>query len=124
LLIEDLEIPEITEIRYESNDFSYDVEWNSIDNANAYLLKMFDYEGEIVFTSNLIDNHENAYTLINGDLGEWETETIIGNTYILKLFAFIYDAEADPATTGTAASPMFNIQEVSVYETDFIWDEN
>lgn len=124
LLIEDLEIPEITEIRYESNDFSYDVEWNSIDNADAYLLKMFDSEDQIVFTSNLIDSGESAYTLINGELGAWETEIVIGNTYTVQLFAFIYDGEADPATTGTATSPMFNIQEMSVYETDFIWNEN
>jgi len=124
LKIENLEIPEITEIRYESNDFSYDVEWNSDDLVDAYLIKMLDSEGEIIFTSNLLDTGESSYILIYGDAGAWETEIVIGSTYTIQLFAFIYDAEADPADFGTATSPMFNLQEMSICDVNFIWDEN
>ncbi|MBT3386158.1 MAG: hypothetical protein HN955_06340 [Prolixibacteraceae bacterium] len=123
LEIENLEIPVITEIRYEEIDFSYDVEWNQIDNADAYLFKMLDHEGEIVFTGNLMESGERAFTLIQNDMGTWEKEVVLGNIYTLQLFAFIYDAEAEATATGTANSPMFNLQEISICETDFVWDE-
>lgn len=123
LKIENLDIPEITEIRYENIDFSYDIEWESVENADAYLLKMLDSEGTIVFTSNTIESGLSSSTLIENDIGIWEKEVVLGNIYTLQLFAFIYDAEADATEAGTATSQMFNLQEISIRETDFIWDE-
>lgn len=121
LKIENLEIPEITEIRYENADFSYDVKWENISKADSYLLIMLDSERAIVFTSNSIEKGNVAYTLIQNDLGTWEKEVVLGESYTLKLFAFKYEPGADDSSTTT--SKTFNVQEISVGEISFIWDE-
>lgn len=118
LQIKNLEIPEITEIRYEDLDSSYEIEWNLVNKANGYLIKLFDELGELVFTSDELGSGASSFTLIQDYEGTWEKDIVFGNTYTVLLHAFVYDSDAN------GNNNLYNIEEVSLTDEDFVWDEN
>jgi hypothetical protein len=120
----DLAIPEITEIRFETLDNSYDVTWNEVPNAMAFKLNMFDENGTIVFTSDVFGSGQKSFTLMENELGTWTQGIAFGDKYTVQVQAINYDEDAVNTEFDNELAQQFNIQEISIGEATFVWDEN
>ena len=119
-----LAIPEITEIRFESLDNSYDVTWNEIPNADAFKINLFTENGTIVFTSDVFASGQKSFTLMENELGTWKQGIAFGDKYTVQVQAINYDEDAVNTEFENELAQQFNIQEISMGEATFIWDEN
>lgn len=118
----DLDIPEIAGITFEATDESYDIEWNDVQNAQDYMVELYDSNENLVYTSEIIGGGSTALTLIPGYNGTWESDIVIGETYTIYLYAYVYDADAVNSGLLDLNSTGFNIQELSIGKTVFTWD--
>jgi hypothetical protein len=119
----DLEIPEIVNIAFEALDESYDIEWNDVEDAQDYLVELYDSNENLVFTSDFVVGGSNALTLIPGFNGTWNSDIVVGETYTIYLYAYVYDDDAIVSGLIDLNSTGFNIQELSIGKTVFTWDK-
>jgi hypothetical protein len=119
LSYEGLDIPEFTKITFSGTPFILDLEWNDVTDADGYVVKMFDTDGKLIFNGYSVGADVNKYT-VNGtsNSGFWSTPAVNGESYVLQLNAFSYDAEAN------ASNYVYNLSEISLAETQIEWGVN
>lgn len=114
-----LDIPEFTKIKFSGTPFILELEWNDITDADGYVVKMFDTSGKLVFNGYGVKGDVNKYTVTNSsNSGFWNTPAVDGQSYLLQLSAFSYDADAN------VSNASYNISEISIGETQITWGVN
>ncbi len=118
LSYEGLEIPEFTKITF-STLLILELEWNDVSGADGYVVKMFDTNGKLVFNGYGVQGDVNKYTITSSsNSGFWNTPAVEGQSYLLQLSAFSYDADAN------ASNAAYNISEISIGEKQITWGVN
>jgi len=71
---------------------SIDIKWNTIENANAFLIQMKDSEGNIIFSNNNYTNQlKDTEYIISKNTGAWATDSYIkkGETYTVEILGIL-----------------------------------
>lgn len=99
----------------ESNVWLY-LEWNEVSGADSYVVKLLDSSGNVVFNGYSSDaDVPEYYVSYYYTTGVWSSAPVKGQTYTLSIQCNKYDADA------TDEDYVYNIQEVSVYEQQIVW---
>ncbi len=114
LEILDLEIPEIVSTNYQSESFSMQVKWESVANADGYVLKLSNADGLTSFISFTVSPASTEY-FIGPASGNWMIQVNSGDNLTLQVQAFAYDSDA------TAENNIYNIGEISIGEKEITW---
>jgi len=118
LSYEGLEIPEFTKTTF-STPLILELEWKDVTGADGYVVKMFDTSGKLVFNGYGVKGDVNKYSVTSSsNSGYWSTTAVDGQSYLLQLSAFSYDADAN------ASNATYNISEISLGETQIKWGVN
>jgi len=113
-----LEIPEFTKATF-STPLILELEWNDVSGADGYVVKMFDTSGKLVFNGYGVKGDVNKYTVTSSsNSGFWSTPAVDGQSYLVQLSAFSYDADAN------VSNASYNISEISIGETQITWGVN
>jgi hypothetical protein len=119
LTYESLDVPEFTKIKFSGSPFVLELEWLDITDADGYVIKMFDTAGKIVFNGYSVTEDVNKYTISgSSNSGYWSRQAVNGESYMLQLNAFTYDAEAN------ISNYVYNLSELSLGETQIEWGVN
>jgi hypothetical protein len=119
LSYEGIDIPEFTKTKFSGTPLILELEWNDVNGADGYVVKMFDASGKLIFNGYSVGSDVNKYTVTNSsNSGFWSTPVVEGQSYLLQLRAFSYDADA------TASNAVYNISEISIGETQITWGVN
>lgn len=119
LTYESLDIPEFTKIKFSGSPFILELEWLGITDADGYVIKMFDTAGKLIFNGYSITEDVNKYTISgSSNSGYWSRQAVNGESYLLQLNAFNYDAEAN------ISNYVYNLNELSLSETQIEWGVN
>ncbi len=119
LNFEGLGIPQFTKIKFSSAPFLFETEWNAVEGADGYFLKMFNTEGKLIFSGYSVASTVLKYNITEfSTSGYWSETAIDGKPYILQLNAYTNDAEA------TSANYVYNLSEVSIGVSPIIWGVN
>ena len=111
---EKLEIPEITEVTYQSNIETMTVEWGSETNADGFVVKLLDQNNNVVFISYTLIASAEEYD-INQISGNWDGIAYLGEDYTLQVQAFAVES------TATEDNGLYNINEVAIAERTVTW---
>ena len=103
----DISIPVITTAAFGDNNKLIDVAWSSVTGADGFLVKVAEENGNIIYTSDGILPTITNYT-INLLAGNWTKPVEPGNTYIMEVHAFAYEADADEFYK------VYNVEEISI----------
>lgn len=117
LEIVSFDIPTFYQVEYTGSIFGYELDWDLVDGAEAYLIRIADDEGTLIFRSFLLNENADNYELANNIGGYWETNAIKGETYSLELLAYIFDEKP-----GGEISTQ-EIQQIALSRTEFVWGE-
>lgn len=109
-----LEVPVITDATFQSNVESMTVSWDSVQNADGFVVKLLNQNKKVIFISYTLLASVDEYE-INQSSGNWNGTPYNGDDYILQIQAFTYESSA------TADDQLYNIKEVAIGETDVIW---
>lgn len=109
------EIPEITEVTPTVGSGIIAVKWNKVTNADSYVVRLQDDEGETVFVGTLLSSSVDNFQ-IAASTGTFTKQLITGDTYTVDLRAILYE------DTATNSDYLYNIEMVSVASQDFIWE--
>lgn len=119
LTYENLDIPEFTKIKFSGSPFVLELEWLNITDADGYVIKMFDTAGKLIFNGYSVTEDVNKYTISgSSNSGYWSKQAVNGESYLLQLNAFNYDAEAN------ISNYVYNLNELSLSETQIEWGVN
>ena len=119
LSYEGLDIPEFTKTTFSGTPLILDLEWSDVTDADGYVVKMLDTDGKLVFNGYSVGGDVNKYTVTGmSSSGFWGTPAVNGESYVLQLNAFSYDAEAN------ISNYVYNLSEISLVETQIVWGEN
>ena len=119
LSYEGLDIPEITKNKFSGTPLILELEWSDVTDADGYVVKMLDTDGKLVFNGYSVGGDVNKYTVTGtSNSGFWSTPAVNGESYVLQLNAFSYDAEAN------ISNYVYNLSEISLAETQIVWGEN
>jgi hypothetical protein len=122
-----LGIPEITSYIYHRQDASMTVKWQSLAEADGYIILMRDTEGVIVFQSYTIPSSTTEFN-INDYTGSWANQVLFEEDYTLQLQAFSYESGAyylgneHGYYVGDEAAS-YNIEEISMCEVQIEWEQ-
>lgn len=114
LEILNLEIPEIVSTNYQSESFSMQIKWESVANADGYVLKLLNNDGLTIFVSFAVSSSTTEY-IISPATGNWLMQVYSGDNLTLQVQAFAYDSDA------TAENNIYNIGEISIGEKAITW---
>jgi len=116
LLFDDLQFPVITEVSLENYVLS--VDWETGDDAEAYIVQLINQSGSIVFSSQILSTQYTHFEIESTNIsGTWATGyPVVGDTYTLELSAVIFDPEAGDVDYE------FHIQEIAISENDITWE--
>nr|WP_321353664.1 hypothetical protein [uncultured Draconibacterium sp.] len=92
----DLDIPTIDSVGVTTNSKFVYVEWDKIEDAQNYVVWVFNDDHEAVFNSNLISKDAESFTA-NESTGKWETSLATGETYTIEVQAILYEDNATNA---------------------------
>jgi len=112
----DLEIPDTIYFEYNSISQSIDLEWNTVYGADGYIIQMKYTTGEMVYSSDWIDDETN-YASIDIDTGTWYESPASGTTYIVEILAIRFE------TSTYYTSDAYNINEMAIKEIETTWGE-
>lgn len=90
------------------------VEWESVPDADNYVVQMHDTDNNIVFTGFLVSPANHIYQ-ISANNGAWETTPVGGGTYIIEIHTLEYEDGA------TSANSEYNINEISISSQSIVW---
>ena len=116
LELDDLPIPHLDSIKFVSGENFLDLEWNTIEGAEAYVIKLRDSSNKVVFNSITLDPSSTQLRIRKNE-GNWKEQVYSGETYSVQLLAFSFDSEA------TNADYAFNIKEIAIGESEITWGE-
>jgi len=116
LLFDNLEIPVVTNAEFNTINETVMVEWESVDDAQSYIIKMTKDNGDILFVGQLLNDLATLYE-IDSSLGSWFEVPQYGTTYNVEVHAYLYDPEAG------YSDYMYHIQENSIGSTTVTWGE-
>jgi hypothetical protein len=111
-----LDIPVIDSTRYHPESLSLQVNWQSVQGADGYVLKLLNAEGLTVFISYAIVPTAEEL-VINSTSGNWETQASPGDNLTLQVQAFVYESDA------TNEINIYNIGEIAIGEQEIIWGQ-
>lgn len=111
-----LDIPVIDSTRYHPENFSLTVNWESIQGADGYVIKLLNSSGITIFISFAIVPTAKEFT-INSNSGNWEIQANSGDSLILQVQAFAYDSDASTELN------IYNIGEISIGEQEIVWGQ-
>jgi len=112
----ELELPNITSIFYD-NDYEWlFLKWDDVSEADAYIVRMYSSDGEIIFNSQAISESTNEYYFDTIESTTWYEDPIDNTSYSVTLTAILFDNDA------TEADQTFNIQCYSITEAEIIWN--
>jgi len=119
LSYEGIDIPEFTKTKFSGTPLILELEWNDVDGADGYIVKMFDTGGKLIFNGYSVGTDVNKYTITSSsNSGFWSSPAVEGQSYLLQLSAFSYDADAN------ASNAVYNISEISIGEIQIMWGAN
>jgi len=114
LSFDDIEITEITKTEFTENNKYLDIAWTEVSDADGYLVKIYNTEGIEIMTSYGFDTDILDYRL-NVVLENWIIIPEQGETYLLQVHTYVYEQDVEPGYEA------YNIQEVTIAETEIIW---
>ncbi|HKJ80254.1 MAG TPA: hypothetical protein VKA10_11995 [Prolixibacteraceae bacterium] len=117
LEIDSLEIPVFTQVEYNDTILGYNLEWDDVEGAEAYLVKLINEDGVIVYNSYAVNGDVNAYNILQGGSGYWDESPSANETYVLQILAYLFDDDADNSNY------VYNVQQISMGETTIVWGE-
>jgi hypothetical protein len=117
LEIDSLEIPEFTALDYNTNIAGYNVTWDEIEKAHAFIVKLKNSDGDFIFSGYTVSGETTSYNIIEGGSGQWGENPVDGETYTFQIQAFRFDNDADQSDY------IYNYEEISIGETDVVWGE-
>ncbi|MEN8117669.1 MAG: hypothetical protein ABFS16_11860 [Bacteroidota bacterium] len=117
LEFDNIDYPTITSTEYNNASQTLTVEWETVEQADKYVVKMANNVGVIVYdVGQLLPNTMTSFQ-IDPNVGNWTEEPIIGTSYTVEVYAYLYE-------NGTDADDFkFHIQEISVGEKEIVWGE-
>jgi len=116
LLFDNMDIPHIDTVEYNSIDQTIMVEWETVSGAQSYIVKLTKENGDVIFVGQLLSELATAYQ-IDINLGSWFEVPQYGTTYNAEVHAYLYDADAD------YSDYMYHIQENSIGDKKVVWGE-
>ena len=111
---EQLEIPEITEVTYQSNIETMTVKWDPEVVADGFVVKLLDQNKKVVFVSYTLIASAEEYD-INQISGNWDGTAYLGEDYTIQVQAFTVES------TATEDNGLYNINEVAIAEKAVTW---
>jgi hypothetical protein len=111
-----LDIPVIDSTSYQPESLSLQVNWQSVQGAEGYVVKLLNSEGLTIFISFAIVPTAEEF-VIHSASGNWETQASPGDSLTLRVQAFAYDSDA------TNEINIYNIGEIAVGEQEIIWGQ-
>ena len=90
--------PQISKCSFRTAEKLIDLEWNAVENASFYNLKMYDSQGQIVFISPLFVQNRTTYTFGENSQG-WQVNQIPANNAQMTIEVSTYLLE--PGANGT-----------------------
>jgi len=116
LEIFNLQVPVITSTTFEPANMALTVKWDSVANADGYVVKLLTKEERAVFTSYSVSPKTTELS-INSANGHWSTQIYSGDKIKLNVQAFIFDSDA------TLVDNIYNIGEIAVAEKEITWGQ-
>ena len=111
-----LDIPVIDTTYWNEATQTMSVEWDQLEDAESYLVKLSDLDGNIVYVGQLLAS-VNVKFEIDLSTGSWFSFAEPGTAYNVELHAFMYEAGSGNDDY------MYNIQEISIGVKELIWGE-
>ena len=109
----DLDIPTIDSVGVTTNNKSVYIKWDKVDDAQTYVVRIFDNEYKTVFNIyNLILKDTNSITA-NESTGKWETSLSTGKTYTVEVQAMVFEGNA------TNANLLQQIETIAIASEEF-----
>lgn len=108
-----LEPPVISECSYDTGENQVIFSWNTVENANGYVVKAYKDNTLVLLTSSLSTDIESVS--FNENSTAWLNDYIPtdGTTYTVRINAFAYEEGGDT----------YNIQCITFSEEDIVWGE-
>lgn len=116
LVFDNIDFPVIDSTSYSTFNQTMTVEWQAVEGANHYMVKLAKPDGTIIYFSNLLFNNVLSFE-IDTNLGSWTEYPVDGGTYSLEVHAIKYESEANQTEYA------YQVQEVSIAEKDIVWGE-
>ncbi len=116
LEFDDMPIPHLDSIIFHSGENYLELEWETIEGAEAYVIKLRDSSNKVIFNSITLDPSSTQLHIRTNE-GNWSGQVYSGETYFVQLLAFSFDSDA------TNADYAYNIKEVAVGESEITWGE-
>lgn len=111
-----LDIPVIDTAYYVDMRESMVVTWTPDGASEKYMVKMTDLDGNLIFSSNLLNSSQSAYE-IERSAGSWFSYVQPGETYSIELHGILYEP------TATNEDFLYNVQEISIGVSECKWGE-
>lgn len=114
LVFEDIDYTTIT--LFETEVDMLTVEWDQNSMADAYMLRLVDDAGSVIFMSQLLGTQVERFVIDPNDpQGTWAQSPIAGQDYTFELLAYLFEEDA------TDSDYSFNVQEISITEEMVTW---
>ena len=114
-----LAIPQFTKINFSGTPLTLETEWEAVPEADGYFIKMYNTSGKLIFSGYSVDSNILKYTITGStNSGYWSETAVEGQTYLLQINAYTNDAEAN------SSNAAYNVQEISVGESQIKWGTN
>lgn len=111
----EIDLPVITEVTYDVNNSYFYLSWDLVTNADAYNIKLFDSDGELVYNSVALTSTSDEFSITAND-GYWLETPSNNKIYSFELNAFLFDSDA------TDNDWSYNIQLIAVADTVATWN--
>lgn len=119
LSFDGLGIPHFTKINFTGSPFALETEWAAIPDADGFFIKMFNTSGKLIFSGYSVVSNVLKYTISSSTTsGYWSEAAVNGQTYLLQINAYTTDPEANSSNSA------YNVQEISVGESEITWGTN
>ena len=92
--------------------------WQAVDDADNYLIRLYDDSDDMMYVSQQIDSNETDFTFGNTSDGWLNAGNLAepGESYTVEVLAILYES-------GVTSGKEYNIQCISIATEDIIWGE-
>ncbi|HPF50615.1 MAG TPA: hypothetical protein PK335_03520 [Draconibacterium sp.] len=94
------------------------VEWETLEDADAYFVRLYDDSGKLIFVGNQVDDEETEFSFGPGDQGwiDSSSKAEDGDTCKLEMIAILYES-------GSTTNKDYNVQFISITPTEVVWGD-